>query len=1093
MGVFLRIITGTVAALLFCASPADANPVVDKIVNGDVHFDTPDSKTFEVHQHSQKAIVDYKSFNIQKDETTRFIQPNSSATILNRITGSASPSQILGSLEANGNVFLLNPNGIVFGENAIVDVHGLLATTHSISDQDFWNENYTFNSSGINTDAAIENLGLIQASSVGLIARSVKNEGVIRANLGTVTLAATAHYSLDFFGDGFFKVILDNEEVEALTDADGNAITASVTNDGSVIADGGTVTIAAQSLPDIGDSIVNLDGVVQADGFYNQDGNIVIGSANTDEVIISGTVQARGIDSDNTGGNIEILGENILLNETATADVSGQAGGGEILIGGEYLGQGDTPTANITILQDGSTIAADATGDGDGGKIIVWSDRYTITNANIFARGGALGGDGGFIETSSKGYLEVGQAVNASAENGVGGTWLLDPWDVEIRNQSTSSDILLPSQQSDGSTFSQMLGSTAQTSIINTADIETTLNSGTSVNILTYYVEDGAEPGDLGSISVFDSITKTSGGDASLTLSAREDILLYDTISSTSGALDVTLDLNTTYGNGDINNFSSSNYINTNGGTLSINANGNINLDLSSATRTGDLDLTYRDNNINSVVGIRWGSDIIQLSQADGLATIASGGIQLNTSNTATTTNFYGLNLGFENNAVTFSDFLSDASWDFNNTNSTDGSRMAFGSLDGQDGIAEMVNFGAFDIGSLYSADSFPAGLTPVLEVDLNDQLTEFSTFNQIIPISSLIDIEVSDEVSSLISQLTEQVSYVEAVTTEGTVATPSIFVIDEPNRSFANPEELAANLYLFGDNGRNLENDPEWARYPREFQLEALSIAYGATALLTDFLPVIGMQNSLFRAFFGRDPYTQAELTNFDRGLELVSLIPFGGAPAKAMLRFSFNGSIRTIDESGQLIAQDSNGIQLFASNDSVSRQTPANTNIGNQAPSPQSLGARPTKEVEAAYANESSQYSANTPFTSQKIMDEFGLEKIRFGGEELPKLIDIYNDLPGNGPTASKEIIYVQKADGELVFSIRPRTEDYLPHPVLSNGEAVLNAGKVTPTQQADGSYSLTVDNQSGHFRTDGSNLDAAVDALNQLGFTAKSNNAF
>ena len=141
-----------------------------------------------VNQSSSNAAINWQSFNIGKGEAVRFVQPNSSSVALNRVLGS-DPSSILGSLSANGKVFLVNPNGILFGKGSQVNVNGLVASTLAITDNDFMSGNYRFSGSG---DGTILNQGSINADGgyVALLGVNVGNQGVISAKLGTVALAA---------------------------------------------------------------------------------------------------------------------------------------------------------------------------------------------------------------------------------------------------------------------------------------------------------------------------------------------------------------------------------------------------------------------------------------------------------------------------------------------------------------------------------------------------------------------------------------------------------------------------------------------------------------------------------------------------------------------------------------------------------------------------------------------------------------------------------------------------------------------------------------------------------------------------------------
>src|ERR1035437_3206210 len=165
-----------------------------------------------INQSTQNAALNWQSFNIAAGESVRFNQPNSNSVALNRVLG-ADPSSILGSLTANGKVFLVNPNGILFGQGASVNVGGLVASTLNITDSDFMSGNYKFSGTGNGT---VLNQGTINADGgyVALLGANVANNGVILAKLGTVALAAGNAITLDVAGDGLLHVTLNQGVVK---------------------------------------------------------------------------------------------------------------------------------------------------------------------------------------------------------------------------------------------------------------------------------------------------------------------------------------------------------------------------------------------------------------------------------------------------------------------------------------------------------------------------------------------------------------------------------------------------------------------------------------------------------------------------------------------------------------------------------------------------------------------------------------------------------------------------------------------------------------------------------------------------------------
>ena len=364
-----------------------------------------------VNQTSQNLITNWTTFNIGSSGAVQFIQPNSSAIALNRVTGDANPSQIFGSLTANGILFLVNPNGILFGQSAQINVGGLLATTHDINNSDFMAGRYNFNISG-NPTASIVNQGTITAAQGGfaaLVAPGVRNSGTITATLGTVGLAAGNGFTLDMYGDKLITLAVGDSIAGQVQDvATGQALKSLVANDGTLSANGGKVQITAAAAKTVIDSVINNTGVIEANAIADKGGTIVLSAATgkskpagapVQNVKLSGTISAAGKNAGQKGGTIKVAGENIALTG-ATIDASGQAGGGTVMVGIDvpHIDQYMTPasTAATVTIDKASTINVSATGtDGNGGVIGIWSDQLTRVDGTLLGTGGTLSGNGG--------------------------------------------------------------------------------------------------------------------------------------------------------------------------------------------------------------------------------------------------------------------------------------------------------------------------------------------------------------------------------------------------------------------------------------------------------------------------------------------------------------------------------------------------------------------------------------------------------------------------------------------------------------------------------------------------------------------------
>ena len=243
-----------------CAS-ADTLPSGGQITAGTGSI-TQSGNAMTVTQGSDRMITQWQSFDIGTNARVDFLQPNASSVALNRILN-GNPSQILGSLTANGKVYLLNPSGIIFGANAQVDVGGLIASTLDLNDDDFLHGRNTFSNSG---DAgSILNRGNLNGRVVALVAPQVSNEGNITTQNGSAVMAAGDQVTLDFVGDNLLNVKVDKAAVAALAE-----------NKGIIQADGGKVIMSAKSAGDLMATAVNNDGIIQAKSLVERNGQILL-------------------------------------------------------------------------------------------------------------------------------------------------------------------------------------------------------------------------------------------------------------------------------------------------------------------------------------------------------------------------------------------------------------------------------------------------------------------------------------------------------------------------------------------------------------------------------------------------------------------------------------------------------------------------------------------------------------------------------------------------------------------------------------------------------------------------------------------------
>jgi filamentous hemagglutinin family protein len=486
---------------------AYGNPVLENVSSGNVSV-TQSPNTTIVNQTSQQAIINWNSFNIAAGEKTQFVQPNASSVALNRINPAQGASQIYGSLSSNGQIILINGAGIHFGPNAMVNVGGMIASTSDISNANFLAGKYIFDMPST-SGGSIINEGRLTAANYGLIAligSNVQNTGVIQARLGNVILGSGNKFTLDFYGDQLINFVVDEAASQGGT----------IKNSGEILADGGSILVTARTAQGVLDDAIDMGGVVQARS-VSEKGGVIILSADEGAVNVTGKVIASG---KKNGGTIKVLGQEVHLSSSAVLNANGRLGGGEILVGGNAHGAGTEQNAMTTTVDTGALLSANALLQGNGGKVIVWSNNATNFHGSISATGGVLSGNGGFVETSGH-YLDVSNAkVNLLAANGTTGNWLLDPADLTICASCTTT------ASTSGNTFD----TNGSNSYLLVSDLTTALSSA-DITLQTSATDTGGN----GDIFVNTAVNWSSAN--TLTLSAANRIFLNADITANNGGL----------------------------------------------------------------------------------------------------------------------------------------------------------------------------------------------------------------------------------------------------------------------------------------------------------------------------------------------------------------------------------------------------------------------------------------------------------------------------------------------------------------------------------------------------------------------------
>jgi filamentous hemagglutinin family protein len=329
-----------------------------------------------ITQSTHRAVVDWRSFSIGAGETTRFVQPSAASAILNRVTG-GDPSSLLGKLQSNGQVYLVNPNGVLVGPGGQVLTGSFVASTRDVANAQFM-QGGALDFAGA-SGASVVNLGTIRGASgdVHLIAQDVSNGGSISAPNGVAGLASGR------------SVLLAPEGAEHLL------VRPQAVGTGGVVTNTGSIAAAQAELKAAGGNpyalAVNAGGSLTALQVHEAGGKVII-SAGSGTAAVSGAVQAA---AGANGGTVQVTGANVQV----------------------------APTARIQ---------ADATGSGNGGRVDIVADGTARFEGAISARGGDAGGDGGQVEVSGHGQLAYAGRVDLRAPRGRTGDLLLDPTDINI-------------------------------------------------------------------------------------------------------------------------------------------------------------------------------------------------------------------------------------------------------------------------------------------------------------------------------------------------------------------------------------------------------------------------------------------------------------------------------------------------------------------------------------------------------------------------------------------------------------------------------------------------------------------------------------
>jgi len=378
----------------------------------------------------------FQRFGLNTGQAATFISNPSIQNILGRVTG-GDASVINGLIRVTGgnaNLYLMNPAGIVFGANATLNVPGSFTATtaNGIGIGNGW-----FNATGNNNYAtlvgdpnqfafttiqpgAIINAGHLAVGAgqrITLLGGTVINTGTLTALGGTIDVVAVP-------GEKLVRV----SQAGSLLSLELPTETRAALN---------LTTVAPVALPALltGGNLASATGLAVEKGVVKLTGSGIAVPASAGVAIATNTLNVSGT----KGGIVNVLGEKVGV-VGALINAAGTNGGGTVLLGGDYKGQGTVPNAQQTYVSRDSVINANAVQNGDGGKVVIWADDTTRFYGTISARGGAQSGNGGFVEVSGKGSLVYKGNVNVLAPQGMSGRLLLDPTNIVIRNGSADGN-----------------------------------------------------------------------------------------------------------------------------------------------------------------------------------------------------------------------------------------------------------------------------------------------------------------------------------------------------------------------------------------------------------------------------------------------------------------------------------------------------------------------------------------------------------------------------------------------------------------------------------------------------------------------------
>jgi len=375
-------------------------PMGGKITSGQGSISEPNRLSKRIAQTSDKLSIDWTSFNIASGSRVDFHQPDANSIALNRVIGTDG-SKIMGQLNANGRVFLVNPNGVLFGKTAKVNVGGLVASALNLSNEDLHEGRFRFVGDGRPTLASVVNEGVLIAAEGGTIALlggQVENNGVIRAKQGTIALAAGERITLGVSDDGLLNIEVDRAGLNAL-----------VSNHYALTAQGGQVTLKARASHAVAHAVVNNQGLIEAQTLNGRPGKIVLDGGALGTVLAAGTLHTSAFGGN--AGDITVQGQRVDLRGHLLSTAGGQGDGGNVFVQGRQ------------VQMEGSAQVDTHAAMGNGGWLTLEADQISVTTQEVPLVSGISGehlnrqlANNNIALTSTQGDLRVLGALSWDAD-----------------------------------------------------------------------------------------------------------------------------------------------------------------------------------------------------------------------------------------------------------------------------------------------------------------------------------------------------------------------------------------------------------------------------------------------------------------------------------------------------------------------------------------------------------------------------------------------------------------------------------------------------------------------------------------------------